>query len=150
MYSQSYNFPSSHVRVWELDHKDSWVIKNWCFRTVVLEKTLESPLNCKEIKSVSPKWNQYWIFIGRTNAEAEAQDSILNIQDLFPLGLISFRMLKLKFQYFGHLMQRASSWENTLLLGKTEWKRRREQQTVRWLYGIINSMDMYLSKTSGR
>ena len=117
---------------------------------VVLEKTLESPLNCKEIKSVSPKWNQYWIFIGRTNAEAEAQDSILNIQDLFPLGLISFRMLKLKFQYFGHLMQRASSWENTLLLGKTEWKRRREQQTVRWLDGIINSMDMYLSKTSGR
>ena len=124
-------------------------MKNWCFRIVVLQKTLESPLNCK-IKSVSPKWNQSLIFIGRTNAEAEAQDSILSIQDLFPLGLISFRMLKLKFQYFGHLMQRTRSLENTLTLGKIECKRRREQQTMRWLDGIINSVDMYLSKNSGR
>ena len=58
--------------MWELDHKEGWVPKNWCFRTVVLKKTFESPLDSKEIKPVNPKWNQSWIFIGRTNAEAEA------------------------------------------------------------------------------
>ena len=57
--------------MWELDCEERWVPKNWCFRTMVLEKTLESPLDCKEIQQVHPKWNQYWIFIGRTNAEAE-------------------------------------------------------------------------------
>ena len=71
-YSQSYGFSSSHVWIWELDHKESWVLKNWCFWTVVLEKTLESPLNSKEIKSVSPKGNQSWIFIGLADAETEA------------------------------------------------------------------------------
>ena len=70
--SQSYNFSSSHVWMWELDHKESWVLKNWCFWTVVFENTLESPLDCKEIKLVSPKGNQPWIFIGRTDAEASA------------------------------------------------------------------------------
>ena len=70
--SQSYGFSSSHVWMWELDYKESWALKNWCFWTVVLEKTLESPLNCKEIKPVNPKGNQSWIFIGRTDAEAEA------------------------------------------------------------------------------
>ena len=70
--SQSYDFSSSHVWMWELDHKESWVPKNWCFWTVVLEKTLESPLNCKEIEPVNPKGNQSWTFIGRTDAEAEA------------------------------------------------------------------------------
>ena len=70
--SQSYGFSSSHVRMWELDYKESWVLKNWCFWTVVLEKTLESPLDCKEIKPVNPKGIQSWIFIGRTDAEAEA------------------------------------------------------------------------------
>ena len=69
--SPSYVFSSSHVWMWELDHKESWVLKNWCFWTVVLEKTLESPLNCKETKPVSPKGNQPWIFIGKTDAEAE-------------------------------------------------------------------------------
>ena len=69
--SQSYCFSSSHVWMWELDHKEIWALKNWCFWTVVLEKTLESPLNCKEIKAVNPKGNQSWIFIGRTDAEAE-------------------------------------------------------------------------------
>ena len=58
--SQSYGFPSSHVRVWELDHKESWVLKNWCFWTVVLEKTLESPLDCKEIQPIHTKGNQFW------------------------------------------------------------------------------------------
>ena len=64
-------FSSSHVSMWELDHKEGWARKNWCFWTVVLEKTLESPLDCKEIKQVNPKGNQSWIFIGRTYAEAE-------------------------------------------------------------------------------
>ena len=69
--SQSYGFPSSHVWVWELDYKESWALKNWCFWSVVLEKTLESPLDCKEIQPVHPKGNQSWIFTGRTDAEAE-------------------------------------------------------------------------------
>ena len=63
--------PSSHVWTWELDHKESWVLKNWCFWTLVLEKILESPLECKEIQPVHPKGNQSWLFIGRTDAEAE-------------------------------------------------------------------------------
>ena len=70
--SQSYGFSSRHVQMWELDHKEGWAQKNWCFWTVVLEKTLESSLDCKEIKSVNTKWNQPWIFIERTVAEAEA------------------------------------------------------------------------------
>ena len=69
--SKSYGFSSSYVWMWELDYKDSWVPKNWCFWTVVLEKTLESPLDYKEIQLVNPKGNQSWIFIGRTDAEAE-------------------------------------------------------------------------------
>ena len=96
--SQSCGFSSTHVWMWELDCKEGWAPKNWCFRTVVLEKTLESPLDCKEIKLVSPKGNQPWIFIGRTE---------LNLQS------------------FGHLMQRASLLEKILMLGKIEGKRRR-------------------------
>ena len=69
--SQSYGFSSSHVWMWQLDYKESWAPKNWCFWTVVLEKTPESPLDCKEIQPVHPKGNQSWIFIGRTDAEAE-------------------------------------------------------------------------------
>ena len=69
--NQSYGFSSSHVWMWELDYKESWALKNWCFWTVVLEKTLEIPLDCKEIQLVHPKGNQSWIFIGRTDAEAE-------------------------------------------------------------------------------
>ena len=69
--SQSYGFPSSHVWMWELGYKESWASKNWCFWTVVLDKTLVSPLECKEIQTVHPKGNQSWIFIGRTDAEAE-------------------------------------------------------------------------------
>ena len=69
--SQNYGFSSSHVWMWELDYKESWAPKNWCFWTVVLEKTLESPLDWKEIKPVNHKGNQPWIFIGRTEAEAE-------------------------------------------------------------------------------
>ena len=69
--SQGYGFSSGHVRMWELDYEESWVPKNWCFWIVVLEKTLESPLDCKEIQRVHPKWDQYWVLIGRTDAEAE-------------------------------------------------------------------------------
>ena len=70
--SQSYGFSSSQVWMWELDYKESWAPKNWCFWTVVLEKTLETPLDCKEMKPVHPEGNQSWILIGRTDAEAEA------------------------------------------------------------------------------
>ena len=69
--SQSYDFSSSHVWMWELDCKESWAPKHWCFWTVMLEKTLESPLDCKEIQPVHPKGNRSWIFIGRTDVEAE-------------------------------------------------------------------------------
>ena len=69
--SQSYDFSSSHIWMWELECKESWTLKNWCFSTVVLKKTLESPLNCKEIQPVHPKGNQSWILIGRIDVEAE-------------------------------------------------------------------------------
>ena len=105
--SQSYGFSSSYVWMWELDYKESWAPKNWCFWTVVLEKTLESPLDCREIKPISPKGNQSWIFIRRL-------------------------VLKLKLQYFGHLIQRTDSLEKTLMLGKIEGRRRREWQKMRW------------------
>ena len=86
--SQGYGFSGSHVWMWELDYKESWAPKNWCFWTVVLEKTLEGPLDCKEIQPVHPKWNQSWI-----STE----------------GL----MLKLRLQYFGQLMRRTNSFEKT-------------------------------------
>ena len=70
--NQSYGFFSIHAWMWEFNHKEGWMLKNWCFQTVVLETTLQSPLNCKEIKLVNPKGNKTWIFIGRTDAEAEA------------------------------------------------------------------------------
>ena len=69
--SQSYGFSSSHIWMWKLDYKESWVLKNWCFQTVVLEKILEDPLDSKEIKPVHPKGHQSWMFIGRTQDEAE-------------------------------------------------------------------------------
>ena len=71
-YSPIYGFSSSHVQMWELYHKEGWAPKNWCIQIVVLEKTLENPLDCKEIKSVSPKGNQPWIFIRRTDPDTEA------------------------------------------------------------------------------
>ena len=114
-YSQSYGFSSSHVRMWELDHNEGWVLKNWCFWTVVLEKTLENPLDCsKEIKSINPKGNWPWIFIGRTDAEAEAP--------------------KLRPQW-----EELTHWKKTLKLEKTEGRRRRGWQRMRWLDGITNT-----------
>ena len=74
--SQGYGFSNSHVWMWELEHKESWVLKNWYFWTVVLEKSLESPLDCKEIQPVSPKGNQSWIFIGSTDAEIKTPNTL--------------------------------------------------------------------------
>ena len=98
--SQSYGFSSSHVWMWELNNKESWVPKNWCFWSVVLEKTLKSLLDCKEIQPVHPK-------------------------EINPEYSLKILMLKLILQYFGHLMWRTDSVEKTLMLGKIEGRRRR-------------------------
>ena len=114
-------FSSGHVWMWELDYKESWAPKNWCFWTVVLEKILESLLDCKEIQPVHPKGNQSWIFIGRIDIKAATP-------------------------VFWHLMWRTDSLEKTLMLGKTEGRRRRGQQRMRWLDGITTAIEMSLSK----
>ena len=118
--SQSYGFSSSYVCMWELDHKEGLTPKNWCFWTVMLEKTLESSLDWKEIKPVNPKGNQSWIFLGRPAAEAEAEATIL-----WPPHAKSWLMGK------------------TLMLGKIAG-RRRGWQRMRWLDGITDSTDMGL------
>ena len=114
------SLPLSERRLWELDKKASWAPKNWCFWTMVLDKTLESPLDCKEIQPVHPKGNQSWIFIGRTGVEAETPI-------FWPPDVKSRPILK------------------TLMLGMIEG-RRRGWQRMRWLDGIINSMYMSLGK----
>ena len=121
--SQGDVFSSSYVWMWVLDYKESWVPKNYCFWTVVLEKTLQSPLDCKEIQPVHPKGDQSWVFIRRTDVEAETET-----------------------QYFGHLMWRTDSFEKILMLGKMEGWRRRGWQRMRLLDGNTDSMDMSLSK----
>ena len=114
--SQGYGFSSSHVWMWELDYKESWAPKNWCFWTVVLEK----------IPWTARRSNQ----------------SIL--KEISPGCSVEELMLKLKLQYFGHMMRRADSFEKTLILGKTDRRRRRRWQRMRWLDGITDSMDMSL------
>ena len=111
-------FSSSHVWMWELDHKKGWAPKNWCFLTVVLEKILESPLDSKEIKPVTLKGNQPWIFTGRTDADSNTLAT-----------------------WYEEL-----SLEKTLMLGKIEGRRRRGRQRRRWLDGITDSMGMSLNK----
>ena len=118
--SQSYGFSSSHVWMWDLDYKESLASKNWCFWTVVLEKTLESSLDCKEIQPV-------------------------HMKEISPGISLEGMMLKLKLQYFGHLIRRVDSLEKTLMLGKIEG-RRRGWQRMRWLDGITDSMDISLSR----
>ena len=120
LYSQSYGSSSSHVLMWQLDHKEGWAPKNWCFQTVVLDETLEGPLINKEIQSVNPKGNQPWIFIGRTDAEAEAP--MLWSSDV-------------------------KSWLNRKDpdAGNVEGRSRRGWQRMRWL-DITDLMDMSLSK----
>jgi len=118
--SQSCGFSSSHVWMWELNYKERWALNNWCFWTVVLEKTPESPLDCTEI-----------------------HQSIL--KEISPEYSLEGLMLKLKLQYFGHLMRRTDSLEKTLMLGKIEGRRRKGRQRMRWLDGITDSMDMSLS-----
>ena len=103
--------------MWELEYKESWAQMNWCFWTVVLEKSLESPLDCKEIQPVHLKGDQSWVFIGGTDVEAET-----------PI--------------LGHLMRRADSFEKNLMLGKIEGRRRRGQQRMRWLEAITDTMNV--------
>ena len=109
--SQSCGSSRSHVLIWELDHKESWVTKNWCLWTMVLKKTLESSPDCKEIQSVNPKGNQSWIFIRRTDTEAEAPI-------LWPPD--------------------SKKWliGNALVLGKIEGRRRRGQQKICWMASL--------------
>ena len=120
--SQSYGFSSSHVWMWELDYKESWVPQNWCFWTVVVEKTLESTLDCKEIQPVNPKGNQSWIFIERTDAEAET-----------PI----FWPSDAKNWLIGKELDAGK---------KIEGGRRSGQQRMRWFNSITDSMDMNFSK----
>ena len=118
--SQSYGFSSSHAQMWELDHKEDWAQKNWCFWTVVLEKTLESPLD--------------------SNRSGQ-----LILKEIHPEYSLKGLFLKLKLQYCGHLMWKASSLEKTLMMGKMEGKRRKGWQRI-WLNSITDSMDMNLRK----
>ena len=119
--SQGYGFSSSHVWIWALDYKESWVLRNWCFWSLLLEKTLENPLDFKEIKPVNPKGNQSWIVIGRTDTEAETPI-------LWPPDVKNWLI-------------------KTLMLGMIEdGKKRSGWQRMRWLDGNTYSMDMSLSK----
>ena len=118
--SQGYGFSSSHIWMWELDYKERWVQKNWCFWTVVLEKTLESPLDYKEIQPVHPKGNQSWVFIGRTDVEAETNISATWCKELTHL-------------------KRPWCWERLKAGGE-------EDDRMRWLDGITDSVDMSLGK----
>ena len=120
-YSQIYGLSSSHVWMWELDHKEGWVPENWCLWNVVLEKTLENPLDCKEIQPVHPKGDQSWDFFGRNDAKAETP--VIGPSDA----------------------KKLTHWKR-LMLRKIEGRRRRGQQRMRWLDGTTDSMDRSLSK----
>ena len=120
-YHPCYCFSCGHVWVWELDCEEDWAPKNWCFRTVVLDKTLESPLTAR-----------------RSNQSIQ--------KEISPEYSLEGLMLKLKLQSFGHLMRRADSFEKAPMLGKINGRRRRGWQRMRWLDGITSSIDMGLGK----
>ena len=117
--NQGYSFSSGHVSIWKLDYKESWGLKNWCFWTVVFQKTLESPLDCKEIQPVCPIGDQSCVFIRRPDVEAETPILCPPCVKTWPFG-------------------------KTLMLGKIEGRKRRERQRMRWLDGITKSIDMGL------
>ena len=123
LYSQSYDFSSGHVWMWQLDHKESWAPKNWCFRTVLLEKTLESPLESKEIKPINPEGNVSWIIHCKDWWWSWSFNTLANWWKSWLIGK-----------------------KKTLMLGKIEGRRRRGQQRMRLLDGIPDSMDMSMSK----
>ena len=120
--------------MWKLDHKESWAPKNWCFWTVVLEKTLEKS---------SWTGEDPWTGEGPWTARSSNQSILKEISPEYSLERL---MLKFNLQYFGHLMWRTDSLEKTLMLGKIEGRRRRGWQRMRWLNGITDLMDMSLSK----
>ena len=122
--SQSYGFSSSHVWMWELDHKESWTSKNWCIWTVVLEKTLDGLLDCKEIQTVNPKGNQSWIFIGRPDAKSETLI-------LWPPDAKNWLIL-----------------EKTLMLGKTEGRERDDRQWDGWMASLTQWTWVWVSSGS--
>ena len=127
--AQSYGFSSSHIWMWEINHKQDWTLKNWCFWTVVLEKTLESPLDSKEIQPVNPKGNQPWIFIGRTDAEAEAP--ILRLPDS-------------KSQIFGKEPDVGKDW-------RQEEKGTTDDEVVRWHHHLsIHEFEQALEDSNGQ
>ena len=108
--------------MWELDYKESWALKNWCFWTVMLEKTVESPLDCKEIQPVHPEGGQSWVFIGRTDVEAKTPI-------IWSLDVKNWLI-----------------WNDRLMLGNFEGRRRRGKERIKWLDGITDSMDLNLGK----
>ena len=135
--SQGYGFSSGHVWMWELDYKESWVPKNWCFWTVVLEKTLESPLDCKEIQPVHPKGKQSWVFTGMLN--------------------VGWWMLKLKHQHFGHLCEELTHfkipwcWERLMAGGKGDdrgWDGWMASLT-QWTWVWVNSRSWWWTGRTG-
>ena len=147
--SQGSGFSSSHVWMWELDSKESWAPQNWCFWTVVLEKTLESLLDCKAIQPVHPKGDWSWVFIGRTDAEAETpiiwlpDAELVMDREAWHAAIHGVAKRWTQLSDWTELIWRADSFEKTLTLGKIEGGRRGWQR-IRWLDSITDSMETSL------
>ena len=157
--SQSYGFSSSHVKMWELDHKEGWVSKNWFFQ--IVEKTLESPLNSKEIQAVNPKRNQHWIFIGRTDVEAETpilrppdvKNWLTEIKPINPREINSIFTESTDAEVEALILWPldVKSWivGKAPVLGKIESRRRRGLQRMKWLDGIVDTHGHVFEPTPG-